>query len=147
MVHYLCYISSEKIALEENDLLEMLFEYRKKYEEHSITGILLYFEGHFVELIEGDKEIIRSAFRKTNADKRHKAVFKITESEAEERKFSSWSMAFPSLNRSKLGKVYSYKPFEIDTVLGEFEENDNHPGIVLLRSFMKQSKRKQLQYL
>lgn len=146
MVYYLCYISSQKSILREKDLIELLSESRKKYKENNITGLLLYFEGHFVEFLEGDKDTVQSIFKKTTSDKRHKSVFKITESITDQRKFTNWSMSFPSLNKSKLSKLFGYKPFEIETILSEFSEEDNHPGLVLLRSFIKQSKRKQLQY-
>ena len=145
MVHYLCFISSESTEFKEDNLIELLNYCKKNNKENNITGLLLYFEGHFVEFLEGDKEIIQEMYKKISLDKRHKSVFKITESSNEERKFSDWTMSFPSLNKGKLSKLFGYRPFETEIVLGNFHPDDNHPGIILLRSFMVQSKRKQLQ--
>ncbi|NAS29749.1 hypothetical protein GTQ40_02090 [Flavobacteriaceae bacterium R38] len=146
MVHYLCYISSERRELKEEDLVELLSGCRKYNIENNITGLMLYFEGHFVEFMEGDKEAVHARFKNISSDKRHKSVFKITESSIEKRKFSNWTMSFPSLNKDRLRKIFGYRPFEKEIVLDDFSPDDSHPGLVLVRSFMIQSKRKQLQY-
>ncbi len=147
MVYYLCYICSEKVNLKEENLIEMLSSSRKFNKDNNITGLLLYFEGHLVEFMEGDKEVIKEHFKKVSINSKYKSVFKITESNTEKRKFTNWTMSFPSLNKNKLSKIVGYRPFEKEIVLSDFSTDDNHPGLVLLRSFMKQSKRKQLQYL
>ncbi|NER12260.1 blue light sensor protein [Leptobacterium flavescens] len=147
MVHYLCYISTEQLAFKEDDLIKLLSVCRKNNRIHNITGLLLYFEGHFIQFIEGDKETVQSLFKKISRDNRHKSVFKITESKSKERKFGNWSMSFPTLNKDKVVGLPAYKPFEKEIVFRGFDVKDNHPGLVLMRSFMTQSKRKQVQYL
>jgi len=146
MVHYLCYISSEKKELKEEDLVRLLSGCREYNQNNDITGVMLYFEGHFVEFMEGEKEALHARFKGISSDKRHKSVFKITESSTEKRKFSNWTMSFPSLNKNKLKKILGYRPFDKEIVLDDFSPEDSHPGLVLVRSFMIQSKRKQLQY-
>ena len=74
MYKAIAYVSqvSENISEEEIDkILEKSEEYNKN---NDVTGILLFSEGNFLQVIEGKKEIVDPLFDKIKADYRHQGL-------------------------------------------------------------------------
>lgn len=71
MLRSVCYISNAH-ALWEADKLKAFFEFvAKKNETMDITGLLLYNEGTFVQLLEGEDTTIETILTKIKKDERH----------------------------------------------------------------------------
>lgn len=140
MYHYICYISTASHDFSDHQLKELLLESRKNNEQKGITGMLIHFDGNFIQYIEGDKYAVTNLFESIKTDIRHRSVYKITSGITRERKFQKWSMAFENIGIRDAKKIPGFKPFNSDTLLSEFPANENHPGIILLRSFMNQNR-------
>ena len=76
---------------------EMLVKARKFNKANGITGCLLYYDGSFLQYLEGNQISVLNLFDKIQADKRHSAVNLLCHSHISERKFESWHMAFEDL--------------------------------------------------
>jgi hypothetical protein len=61
---------------------------------HQITGVLLYHDEQFVQVMEGEEATIRGLYEGICRDSRHRAVVKLADKPIEHRSFGDWSMAF-----------------------------------------------------
>ncbi len=140
MYYYICYLSTACYDFSDHQLKDLLLESRIKNKERGITGMLIHFDGNFIQYIEGSKHEVTKLYEKIKGDLRHRSVYKITSGLVRERKFKNWSMAFEKLGIRDATKIPGFKAFGSDTLLSEFPANENHPGVILLRSFMNQNK-------
>jgi hypothetical protein len=92
--------AKENISQEELDsILSSAREFNKK---HTITGCLLFHNGYFVQVLEGDKETIENLYAKILSDSRHSDAKIITQGMKEQILFSDWNMAFCNLDSDNL---------------------------------------------
>lgn len=133
----LIYISAATKALSNDELLAILVPARKYNEEHAISGMLLYCDGHFIQVLEGPQEAVQSLFARIKEDKRHSLVQKLIDAPIEQRCFPDWTMGFHAFEYDDLAHVEGYNAF-----IDEF----THEGVVtknarvafqLLESFRK----------
>lgn len=95
----LCYVSTAKDGLRFEEIKEILNQSNNNNKTNQITGILIYCNKHFFQIIEGQKNYIEELFEKIMVDCRHDGVIKIQAKPIEKRYFDSWSMAFKSYNK------------------------------------------------
>ncbi len=67
-------------------------------QEVSVTGILLYNAGHFLQVLEGHPMVLNSMFRKIAADPRHKDVEQLALLSIDQRMFDKWYMGLLNLD-------------------------------------------------
>ncbi|MGB0576371.1 MAG: BLUF domain-containing protein [Alphaproteobacteria bacterium] len=91
---HLLYTSSALNFMSSRQLEELLVESRTFNADKNITGILLYCDGSFMQLLEGDEEEVQSLFGRIETDRRHFDVRKIFTKETESRWMKDWAMAF-----------------------------------------------------
>src|ERR1700724_4507022 len=66
----------------------------------SITGMLLYDDGSFLQVLEGPEAAVAKMYATISNDKRHSNVHLILRDTIEAREFEEWSMGFVDLTRS-----------------------------------------------
>lgn len=93
-MHHLVYTSSASPLLTEANLQEHLGHWRATNARLGVTGVLLYSEGHVLQVLEGAAETIHSLFAVISTDVRHRSVNKIADGPVQGRAFSEWSMRF-----------------------------------------------------
>jgi len=82
-------------ALTNIDLNHILASARQRNLSQDITGMLLYYRGEFVQILEGEKESVENVYEKfIGPDFRHTALNKVCENTISHRSFSQWSMGF-----------------------------------------------------
>ena len=93
MKSQLVYVSKRaKNCTEEN--IQSIVEASIQNNSHEgVTGILLYTETTFLQIIEGRMSQLLSLYDKIKLDKRHRDATLISLKPIAERKFSSWNMA------------------------------------------------------
>ena len=88
--------AKENITQQEIDqILETAQAFNKK---NNLTGCLIFHNNHFIQLLEGDEDIIRSLYTNISADLRHYEIELIYEKNKSQRNFDSWGMAFVNLD-------------------------------------------------
>jgi len=97
-VYYLVYVSKETRPFGRDELYELLEWSRAKNARLGITGILLYKSGRFMQLLEGEREIVETVYAAICTDSRHSGVVTINSGEIELREFPHWSMAFRDMD-------------------------------------------------
>jgi hypothetical protein len=105
------YLSSAIEMFTDEEINNLLQISRANNEQKNITGLLLYSEGNFIQILEGSKEDVMDTFEKIKLDTRHKNIIIIVNEETESRTFSDWSMGYSLLDPSFLNKHPEINPF------------------------------------
>lgn len=97
---YLIYVSHAADGLKSSDLHDILNKARQNNTTLGITGLLLYKNHRFMQLIEGREAVVRDLYQKISQDPRHRDLIVLQEGSEPKRQFPQWSMAFRDLNAS-----------------------------------------------
>jgi hypothetical protein len=95
-MHQLLYASSTSRNIEAEELDAILAKSQHNNGKLGVTGMLLYADGGFMQVLEGEPEILMPLFTKIAADKRHWDARAILNRQAP-RAFADWSMGFRRL--------------------------------------------------
>jgi hypothetical protein len=98
-IYRLAYVSTACDCLKLDDINNILDSSKVNNQAENITGILIYCNKHFFQILEGDENAVKELYEKIAIDCRHDNVIKIQEGEVEKRNFGNWSMAFKSYNK------------------------------------------------
>lgn len=79
MRYAISYVSTAHKDLQEHEIDDIMVETSKQNNDKNITGILLYNERNFFQLLEGEKETVESLYEKIKQDHRHKDIIQILE--------------------------------------------------------------------
>ena len=92
LLHHLIYSSTANINLTEAELQRLLYHWRINNVDLGITGLLLYSEGHILQVLEGDANLVHRLYASIAADPRHRSVVKLADGPVPTRAFVGWSM-------------------------------------------------------
>jgi hypothetical protein len=77
------------------DLKHILASARHRNLKEGITGMLLYYRGEFVQILEGKKESVEKIYEKfIGPDLKHTALNKVHQNTILNRSFGKWSMGY-----------------------------------------------------
>lgn len=88
------YASSALAAFTPRDLSELLAKARANNEACGVSGLLVYVEGSFLQVLEGAQDDVSLLYQSITRDSRHGNCRLLLRSEIEEREFGEWSMGF-----------------------------------------------------
>ena len=77
-----------------SDLLEILDDARMGNQARNVTGVLVYFDGVFCQVLEGEREVLEALTESIRRDARHKSMKVFHRSEIVLRTFDDWRMAY-----------------------------------------------------
>jgi hypothetical protein len=89
----LLYVSNTSRSLPRETLDSILKVSRHNNEASDITGLLLYLDGSFLQVLEGDTDAIDRTYARIRQDKRHWGARLLLDQDVP-RAFSDWSMGF-----------------------------------------------------
>jgi hypothetical protein len=95
---YLIYASAAGKLFSKEQLVDLLAKARPNNAALGVTGMLLYKDGSFMQVLEGVEAAVRTLFEKISRDSRHKMISIIHQGNVDERQFPDWSMGFRNLN-------------------------------------------------
>lgn len=93
-IFHLVYISEAAEDISYTDIRDILDVSRRNNVQEAITGLLIFREGHFLQLLEGDEKSVRNVLGKILLDDRNYSLRVLIEAEGESRLFANWAMAF-----------------------------------------------------
>ncbi|MEM0910427.1 MAG: BLUF domain-containing protein [Pseudomonadota bacterium] len=93
----LAYTSTAVKPMSEIELIQLLQQARKFNTENDITGLLLYKEQSFFQVIEGERDVVNELLLTILDDTRHCDLGVIYNREIAIRDFTTWSMGFVNL--------------------------------------------------
>jgi hypothetical protein len=110
-MHRIIYLSASTKELSIEEINALLLQSRKFNAENNITGVLLYIDGDFLQVIEGSEEVTKRLFEKIKEDKRHKGIITVYNDRFLEKQFPDWSMGFGLIDYKKLEKTPGFENF------------------------------------
>jgi hypothetical protein len=96
MPYQIMYSSQATEPMTVTGLEEILTDARTGNQARNVTGALVYVDGVFFQIIEGDRDVVRNLMASIASDSRHHSVKVFYEAEVDVRAFQSWSMAYLS---------------------------------------------------
>ncbi|MDJ0709793.1 MAG: BLUF domain-containing protein [Woeseiaceae bacterium] len=118
------YVSTAVAPMRDQDLAELLVQARSRNERNAVTGMLLYKDGRFIQLLEGHEEKVQQSFERIRQDERHTAVELLWLRYAQYRDFPDWTMGFVNADELDPATLKGYSAFlERDLRYEEFIEN------------------------
>jgi hypothetical protein len=112
------YVSSAVGWFSMAELRLLLAKCRERNERDGITGMLLFKDGHFMQVVEGQAEAVKRLHDRIHADPRHRDIVTVDSGPIEARRFADWSMAFYDLNEEGAALPAGYSEF-LDTPLDD----------------------------
>ncbi len=138
MVHYLVYVSYSSKPMFEEDLRHILEVSSRDNAKANITGMLLYLQGRFIQILEGSKNDIEKLYDKIIQDPRHKNPQIILEGRVVKRNFSNWNMGFKRLDLNEFTELSGFQdPDEFFTK--NDINNSSHPALIFMRLFYQKN--------
>lgn len=98
MRYAISYVSTASEKLTDTEI-EKILDFSKNWNNnHNITGILLFSQGNFFQVLEGEKVLLQDLFEKITNDSRHYNVIRIFGKEIDDTNFEGYSAKFISLD-------------------------------------------------
>ena len=107
----LVYVSRATRLMSQKELVEMLVHARATNHQYDVTGLLLYKDLSFIQLLEGPRASVEKIYASIEQDVRHFNVKRLLQNPIESRRFPEWAMGFQSLNKTDLENVEGYTEF------------------------------------
>ena len=129
----LIYVSSAVEPFSSAELLSLLETSRRNNALLNVTGMLLYKDGNFMQVIEGEEPAIRKLHTKISLNPRHDGLITLLEKPIKQRQFSDWSMGFKDLSDRRLRDTPGYSEFlTAPLTSAEFTANPSRAQKLLL---------------
>jgi hypothetical protein len=120
MTYQIIYSSQATAPMSLADLEEILADARTGNERRNVTGILVYVDGVFLQILEGEEETLRCLLRSIASDSRHTAMKVFHEAEIDGPTFKNWRMAYLSASPHQMAIWAGLEgTATIDSVLGD----------------------------
>ena len=117
----LIYVSSATRLLSDQELVDILNISRENNKQRNITGMLLYKDGNFMQVLEGPEGAVLELYEAIRKDNRHKGVMLLGVERVEVRSFPAWEMGFTNMDKLDIRNMPGYSPF--------LEEDFNSPAM------------------
>ena len=131
-MYQLLYISNAVNLMSNEELEALLDKARIKNRELNITGMLVYHEGSFIQILEGEEAIVKDSFESISKDPRHNDIMLIDEHSIDKRSFESWEMAFHQLHFNDIERFPAIK-----NLLDKSENNQTTTLTDIVESFLE----------
>jgi len=96
MNYAVTYVSTASRDLNAEEISELLKYSKENNNSRGITGILLFSEGNFFQIIEGEKEKILELYQRIKTDKRHHNLIQIVGKEIHNEAYNGYEADFIS---------------------------------------------------
>ncbi len=102
-LHFLIYVSRTNLPLSQESLDTLLRKSRSSNRSAGISGYLIYQDGCFMQILEGQRDTLHKLFDRIKTDPRHGDVRLVMEGPIQHRVFSDWGMTLRDLSASAEG--------------------------------------------
>ena len=96
MAYQVIYSSQAVAPMSIAELESILVDAREGNMRRGVTGALVFVDGVFLQILEGQKEAVQSLMSSIEKDSRHSSMHVIYEGEIDQAMFSGWKMAYLS---------------------------------------------------
>jgi Sensors of blue-light using FAD len=107
----LLYVSSATVPFSKQDLQELLLKSRRNNTALEVTGLLLFKDGNFMQVLEGDERNVNAVYQRILLDSRHAGTMILLKQHTAARDFAEWSMAFRDMNDPQVRATPGFNSF------------------------------------
>lgn len=112
----LLYTSIATRPMSEQDLIDILEVSRRNNVADDITGLLLYLNGSFMQVLEGPRANVEHTYQRIVRDKRHHYVATVLQEPIAERTFGAWRMSFVNLSNPTVADHPGYSRYLLNAM-------------------------------
>jgi len=135
-MHHLIYYSYATAPFDEAQLQALLAQSRAANEREGLTGILLYGNERFLQLLEGEEPDVRATYARIYRDPRHRNIALYADKSITARAFPEWQMAYHALDSEQFMQLAGYvKPDDLRLERPGLSLADTHL-LQLMRTFV-----------
>ncbi len=102
-VHELIYRSRSAGPFDRAEIGRILASARRINGANDVTGLLLYSDQSFLQVLEGDEPAVRETFARISDDRRHHDIVVLADGPLVERRHPDWTMGFHHLDGGLVG--------------------------------------------
>lgn len=113
-LHFLIYVSRSSEPMTQDEVLELLRPFQHHNRRNGISGCLIYKDGEFMQLLEGNKETVLALRDRIRADTRHSDFRIVAEGLLHQRTFTDWGMVLLDLDHN--GNTLDFAPWKKRTL-------------------------------
>ncbi|WP_298499446.1 BLUF domain-containing protein [uncultured Algibacter sp.] len=101
MLKTICYISDSREYESIEDIKKIYLKAKQNNLKRNITGILIYHNGNYLQVLEGIEEHVDMTYEKIRFDTRHKNIIKVINNNIEQRIFEDYNFGFSIVKSSQ----------------------------------------------
>lgn len=121
-----------------DDLTRLLAECREYNAANGVTGMLLYNNGTFVQVLEGEERIIDELLDRIEGDPRHNGIKSLGRKRIERRQYSGWNMGFKRIADRDLRHIEGLAEFNTADFNPDYLGSDSGVVQSLMEHFRKE---------
>ncbi len=125
------YVSKATRHFSLRELQVMLSAGRKRNKARGITGIVVYHQGQFLQILEGYAPVVEKLFETISTDQRHKQIELLLRTDIEERSFTDSTMGLCHISADDEEMFPGLIEFE--DITHPFENSNNRAHEILLK--------------
>jgi len=95
-MYRIVYTSTAKSLMSERELQQILRSARRNNAANLVTGMLIYHDGCFLQVLEGPREAVEACYATILKDSRHRDCITLAKESVVSRLFSVWWMSYQS---------------------------------------------------
>ena len=137
-MYFIIYSSSAKGKPGENEFRNLLNQCHRNNPELDITGLLLYNNGQYLQIIEGRKENVQALYQVISQDTRHEQVHILAEGSQIGRNFPDWAMGFKAIAGNQNLALPDFINLNENELFFNANAADAHPALPHLKNFYAQ---------
>ena len=139
------YESEASASFRAQDLVDIIEIARSANPARHITGMLIFHEGRFVQVIEGPQTNVLELYQHIQSDPRHTDIWRLARLSIEERVFARWSMGLLTKDNMPERLVDSLRDFRevacrLKQAAAANPDGDSAYTARLVRGFLSQFK-------
>jgi hypothetical protein len=104
MLYQIIYSSESATPMQMDDLEDILESARESNAEAGITGALVYVDGFFLQILEGEARAVQELMTRISKDVRHETVTVLQQGEIPTTVFTDWKMAYVSATAEQVAQ-------------------------------------------
>jgi hypothetical protein len=129
------YMSRAAHAVAAKDLVELLNKARENNARNRISGLLLYKNGHFMQVLEGDEDQVTRKMAQISRDPRHRDVTILTQGPIAAPHFAHYAMGFVHIDAVRPERRALVQDLVAEPLFSERYRNNPKQAWDLLLSF------------
>ena len=104
-MYFIIYSSYSALTFNDEDINSLLHQSRERNQKLGVTGMLLFFDEKFIQLIEGNKSEVKMLYHNILEDSRHRNVVILKQGDIDDRFFPHWSMGFKTVSIANMASL------------------------------------------